>query len=76
MDNDTPKTADEIRGILTQLRAELDALGEKARRARSRDRQCQYYAEMRVIDDSIEDWMKQLPQSKPVTLLSLRSLGL
>ena len=53
MDNDTPKTADEIRSILAQLRAEYDALSKKVRRARSRDRQRQYYKEMRIIHDSI-----------------------
>ena len=65
-------TSDEIRDIIRQLDAEWTMLHKKARRARSRDRQCQIYAEMRVIRDRIEEFRNELalrnPASKPVMM--------
>ena len=65
-------TSDELREIIKRLDAEWTMLHKKARRARSRDRQCQIYAEMRVIRDRIEEFRNELnsrnPASKPVMM--------
>lgn len=60
MDSDTPKTTQQIQEIVTQLFADIDELRKKARRARSLDKQCQYFEEMRVIEASIKSWMLEL----------------
>ena len=65
-------TSDELREMIKRLDAEWTMLHKKARRARSRDRQCQIYAEMRVIRDRIEEFRNELnsrnPASKPVMM--------